>query len=265
MKEIKSKNYEDKSGDKKEKSKNIYKIYDKEEKEEKDKSKNDDEVEVVHVNDSLEEHKLEIKIAKDKLGIYPMELWHIRESYFGDEPIENITDFDHLNDPKHTGVRAEAALTFLHKELNFNCDDIKIYYAQNGLGPFQKIMWIKTNEVSVHTIYQHDARYKNHDIQLITFIPSFLYQKKRNLDTILRLACSKEPKLRTQIRLGSHDLELFTKFTHEPNWVLTNYGDLSINGPVSPPMGQGTSNPPAPSAAKRKSCSSPNVLKKMKL
>ena len=91
----------------------------------------------------------------------------------------------------------------------------------------------------------------------MTFYPQHIYQKKRNLDTILRKQRKLEPNLRTQIRLGVKDIELFTKNVGDFQWCptpISHYVDPNVRLDITPPPHRG-SNPFAQN--KRKISSTP--------
>ena len=214
----------------------IQKKYESEkEKKEEDKSNekvNDEE-------EKKEDIKLEIKLGKEKLGIFPIKPWHLRECYRGDSDPDLIPDIDFLTRPEYSNERCEAAVAFLHKELSFGKNDIKIRDARMARDPGSMIMWIDTTEASVKRIYHRAAQIKNKDIQLITYFPGCLYRRKRNLDSILRTQRALDPKLRTQIRLGNTDIQLFTKMFGDPQWTPTPvdyYGDPDVDPPIPPPI-----------------------------
>ena len=69
---------------------------------------------------------------------------------------------------------------------------------------------------------------KNKDIKLLNYFPPQLWNKKRNLEKILKIARNNNPDLRTKIRMGDDDLALYTKIKGQPyyQWTPINkYGN----------------------------------------
>ena len=218
-------------------------------------------VEEVMVRDTERRYdeQRENDIARKKVGVWPVTAFDIREANNDNEDIFNATDDELFRDPKFANARCEAAINFLHLELKFNKNDILVVDAYMARDPETKILWIETTELSVKKIFQKAARIRNRDVRILTFFPRHLFNKKRNLDAILRTQRGIDPTLRTQIRLGKSDLELYTKFGNEQFWnksPLGIYGDPNVDPTLSPPVRRAT--PSHPSQGKRKVSSPAN-------
>ena len=175
------------------------------------------------------------KNAKGKLGINPVKRRDIVYEYRGENDPNEASDFEVFYGKEFFHARCEASLKFLEVELLFSRSDIKIVNAVMSRNGYASIMWLELTEADVKMIFQRAAKVRgNKKFQLLTYFPPHLYDKKRNLDRLLKLQRNIEPTLRTQIRLGDHDLELFTKHKDEKYWrqtLLTAYGD-----PANPPV-----------------------------
>ena len=113
-------------------------------------------------------------------------------------------------------------------------------------------------------------------MRLVTYIPPELWERKVALDQLLKLERVNQPNLRTQVRLGVEDLQLYTKFNGEPLWQATPataYGELPAIGTrsarparvFSPPRERGVTYIGSDHLPKRKATSPvacPEVAKK---
>ena len=112
--------------------------------------------------------------------------------------------------------------------MELNMDNLNIRETKMSYNGDSGIMWVTLDKFTVRSIYQRNVSIKNPDIRVITYFPKQLWQKKKNLDIILSEARKKDSKLRTQVRMGDEDLQLFTKNVGEPFWMKTpinHYGD----------------------------------------
>ena len=181
----------------------------------------------------------EIDDARKKIGISPITEDHIARYARKQYDLYNVSNHDLFTDPKYNEARKKAAALLFTNDLHFEENEIEILETKMASDPYSKIMWVTTREANVKKIYQRAAHVRNPDVKLLTYFPQRLYRKKMLLEGILKNARSKEPKLRTQIRLGRTDIELWTKFRSEPFWALT---PLTEYGPIEsvctfPPSG----------------------------
>jgi hypothetical protein len=164
--------------------------------------------------------------AKCKIGLYPISTANVR--HFSSR--KSITDVSEFNETEHDEARKDAVNEFLYEELKFKDNDIDIKSAKLAPKEASKIMWIETSEKEVKEIYKRAASVQNKSVQLYTYIPAQLWDRKISLDINCKKAREQNVNLRTQIRLGTDDLELYTKYKGEPYWQKTpvlEFGDLS--------------------------------------
>ena len=177
--------------------------------------------------------KTKLKLAKTKLGLYPVTLDNIRHFSFD----KSILTTEEFNEDKHNEARIDAAKEFIEIELKLDQNEINIENAKLAPKADSKILWINTTEHNVKKLYARAAAIKNKNIQLFTYYPAELWERKIALDKNLKEARSNNANLRTQIRLGVDDLELHTKYTNENIWQitpLTEYGQLPAVGTRTP-------------------------------
>ena len=171
--------------------------------------------------------------AKSKIGIYPVMRSHITYFAFSNMDHENDTDNEVFHGSKYEEQRVDAAVEFLTKELKFGNDDVIIKEAKMSTKVDSNIMWVTMTEQKVKETFQRAARVKNSKIKLFTFFPASIWDRKVELDRLCKIQREINPKLRTQIRLGSNDIELYTKEINEPYWLKTPVLEF---GPL-PPIG----------------------------
>ena len=207
-----------------------------------------------------------------RVGLFPVSLDHLRKFSYE----KDIITTEGYNIAHHDGDRKEAGKDFLNKELKFKVDEINIVATKLAPKPESQILWIETSEANVKKIYSRAAALKNKNIRLITYFPAELWERKVALDKHLKLERVNEPNLRTQVRLGTEDLELNTKHVGEPLWQVTPvtaYGELPPVGarsprpsqPFSPPRERGVTYIGSDHLPKRKATSpvaDPAVVKK---
>ena len=189
--------------------------------------------------DKIEESSL-IDDARKKLGVYPLKEGHIAKHAAKEHNLTNVSNIELFNSHLYTKARIEAAQDFLELELKFERYEIEIKETKMSKDGYRHIMWLTMTEELVKKIYQRAANIKSPRIQLLTYFPHSLYKKKIALEKLLKVARSKNESLRTQIRLGKKDLELFTKYRYEPYWTKTpleEYGKIEIEPEItfSPP------------------------------
>ena len=160
--------------------------------------------------------------AKKWLRLVPVDINHVRK-YTSEKHIE-----DHLsyNTATFDYAREKAAVEFLNKELNMY--DVAIEETKMSANSKNGIMWIKIgdiNRIKVLSQIGKLARNKKLNIRLITKIPHQFWERNRCLENLCFKERERNPKLRTQIRLGKTDIELFTKFKDEIFWRNTDICD----------------------------------------
>ena len=110
-------------------------------------------------------------------------------------------------------------------------------------------MWIKVgdkNRIKILSQIGRLAKGKKLNIRLISKIPQQFWERSRALERNCYDERQKNPRLRTQVRLGKSDLELMTKYKEEMYWRTTpieEYGELpaaELNHEIKTPEGRQT-------------------------
>lgn len=211
----------------------------------KEKDTTDDKV--IKDKENEKEGDYEIDDARNRIGIFPITQEHIaryaRKSY----DLYNVSNHELFTDNKYKDERKKAAALLFANELHFREDEIEILETKMANDPYSKVMWVTTRESNVKKIYRRAAQVRNPEVKLLTFFPQKLYRKKMLLEEVLKKARNNEPKLKTQIRLGRTDIELWTKFKSEPYWAitpLTEYGPIESVSTFPPPGPRDVTTPP---------------------
>ena len=240
------------------------------EKNDKDNPESDIEKEVTEDKDEENERRKSIiHEARKVVGIYPIKEWHItkfipKEEDINEETIENL--YKH---PKYYKARLEAAREFLDKEMNIRRNSVEIVDCWSASSPSSLILWIKTSLHETTEIYRRRSRIRNSDISLITYTPTCLWDRKVELERLCHIERSKDRSLRTQVRIGESDVQLWTKKVREPFYNKINnkaFGPLppygsssqSIESSSQPPSGRS----PPPNPLKRKDRTPPPTQEK---
>ena len=171
----------------------------------------------------------EIKSARNKVGIYPITLKHITHQYqILTSKKSNDTPDVIFNSEQYIESRLNAAYEFLDFKLQLT--GIKIHDCKMSFNPDSGIMWITTDIFSIKRIFARMVQMKNPDIKVINYFPPQVWERKRKLEHLLKIARQQNPDLRTQVRMGENDISLFSKMVGEPfyKWTLLDtYGDLN--------------------------------------
>jgi hypothetical protein len=185
--------------------------------------------------------------ARCKIGIYPINRTCIEKFIYDKLSLKTEENDTVFNDPKYADARRDAAIDLLTEELKFAKHDITIKDTKMASNSSSNILWITVGPYDVKKIFQRSAQIKNKNISVINFFPHLVWARKESLRMLLKTERTQNPNLRAQIRLGTSDIELFTKFVGEPYWRLTPleiYGKLEPIGystrQFSPPRGRET-------------------------
>ena len=110
--------------------------------------------------------------------------------------------------PLHHNLRDLAAKEFLKEELNWQVvAKIKTNWSRD-----RSILWLSfQDEKLVSSIFKKQAEIKNGRIKLFKFIPSWCYERNRELEILCRMERDKDKDLRTKVLLGKDDLILGIK------------------------------------------------------
>ena len=188
---------------------------------------------VSSVKESLDVIRTSIEIAKSKIGLNPIDLDHIRK--FSKD--KNSTDIEAYNNSDNDESRLKAAQEFLEYELKFDPNEIEIFNTKIATKKEARILWITTTKEAVKKIFKRagtmGSRLRERRVNLYNFFPRELWARKLSLDSNCRKARMEDSKLRTQVRLGETDIQLYTKYVEEPFWRKTpneQYGELSPVG-----------------------------------
>lgn len=190
-----------------------------------------------------EDIKMIVDKAKTKIGLSPVTVAHVR--HFVSEESKHLVEIEQFNTPELKKTRIDAGIDFLYKELGFSKTDIKIKDAKLAPSSNATILWIEATEQEIKRIYFKSARVQNNDINLVTYFPSILWQRKISLIENCKKQQKIQPKLRYQVRLGYNDISLFTKEVGEKFYICTPiqaYGELAPIMDDNIPK-QGPSNP----------------------
>lgn len=205
--------------------------------------------EIIEDKDEEEERRQSIiKEARKVVGIYPIKDWHIskyvsKEMDINEETIENL--YKH---PKHYKARLDAALEFLDKEMNIRRGSVDIIDCWSASSPSSMILWIKTSIHETTEMYRRRSRVRNNDISLITYTPTCLWDRKVELERLCSIERSKDRSLRTQVRIGDVDVQLWTKQIRDPYYNKINnkaFGPLPPYGSAVSFTESSSSHPPA--------------------
>ena len=172
----------------------------------------------------------EIKDARKTIGISPITYGHISHFAAKKHNLYNVSNNELFTSPLYSDARKEAANLLFTYDLLFKDNEIEILETKMAFDPYTEIMWITTRESNIKNIFQRAAQVKRQNVRL-------------------KRARSKDPSLKTQIRLGKKDIELYTKYKDEPFWrrtPLSKYGDPNSNVVYTPPKSRDPSPPQSP-------------------
>ena len=185
--------------------------------------------------------------AKRWVGLIPITTNHVRK-HSGMKDVDNIEDMNCIDFER---ARHDAAIEYLTLELNFKEDDMKINKTKLSNSRKGPLMWIEVGESNVAKIFKRASlvqRGKPQKIIILSKIPKEFWSRHRSIDHNCWQARSSNKLLRTQIRLGTNDLELYTKQKNEFIWLktpLTEFGeinDVELEYKISTPEGRMTYN-----------------------
>ena len=114
--------------------------------------------------------------------------------------------------------------------MHFQTDEMVISTIKMATNWSSNIMWIEVGEDTVNRLLHRAAVLKNPHIQLVTFIPSGLWNRKKDLNQKMKEQRIKEPRLRYQITVGKNDIILKTKMVGEFKLIDNTSGGIPTNG-----------------------------------
>ena len=115
--------------------------------------------------------------------------------------------------------------------MHFQTNEIKIHTIKMAKNWSSKIMWVEVGENTVQRLINRSITLKNPNIQLITYYPAQLWNKRKEWNEIMKEARKTNPELRYQINVGKKDLELKTKHTGEVMYQTTSINEFVKSRP----------------------------------
>ena len=171
-----------------------------------------------------------IKLAKRRVGLYPVSLNHIRKH----SDVKNDDDVETFNGEHYDVARHNAAIEYLEVELRFYPNEVQVNGTKVASNKESMILWIETTESNVRKIFSRVASLsKDKNLKIYNYFPRELWARKISLEHNCKIASESNKQLRTQIRIGEHDIQLYTKMTNEKYWMKTPneaYGALKPIG-----------------------------------
>ena len=174
--------------------------------------------------------------ARRCIGLYPVKPRHILDFHEGDYDISS----DDI--PQLHNLRDLAAKEFLYKELKWREEvNMKTNWSQD-----RNILWVTFPEENlVSSIFKRQAEVQSDRIKLLKYIPSWCYERNKELEILCRMEREKDQNLRTKVLLGHSDLKLSIKqkgddfykrvsveyFGKLPGFNFTKIADMSPGSP----------------------------------
>ena len=113
-----------------------------------------------------------------------------------------------LNKAKFEIHREKAGLELLSHELAMT--DHKI--VQSKWNEKASILWVELeNEEQVKEVFSMAAYYKNQKVRILTFFPSEIFARMKELETKSKEERKRNSNLKYQVRIGYDDIKLFLK------------------------------------------------------
>ena len=156
------------------------------------------------------------KEARGKIGLYPIGIEDIKK--YGDQDVDDI---EIMTKYSQIESRHKAAQEFLMKQMHFQIGEITIHTIKMASNWNSKIMWIEVGEQTVQRLLNRSITLKNPNIQLVTYYPARLWNKRKEMNEIMKEVRKSNPELRYQIKVGKSDLILKTKMSSEFVWQIT--------------------------------------------
>ena len=128
--------------------------------------------------------------------------------------------------PTYSKARIATALDFLSEDLRIPPSRINVSDAQMCLNPERRILWINVNDGAAKLVFQHAAKANNRDLNVIQFIPGPAIERKKAIDIKMKELRKTDPELRYQVRIGTDDLEIWTK--HQVEGYYNQYKPIDI-------------------------------------
>ena len=176
--------------------------------------------------------------AKRKVGIAPITEQNIRDWIEDDDAREHDTAKKIYKSPIHHTPRMNAAISFLEGKLGIPLSEIYIKDVKMCTKPENGILWVESTERFTKRIFYKASIVQDSNIRTLQYSPTETYHRKYAVDNILKDMRKKEEGLKTQVRPGDEDWEIWLKKTSKyeyDNWDVLTVGDIDPNKKV-PPM-----------------------------
>ena len=126
---------------------------------------------------------------------------HQREKNYSDDKLKYDTEF---------GLPREfLAEAILEKRFRFHRYEIEVksvWFSKSG-----DILYIETNEADVPKVFGRMAKIQDHEISVRNYTPTEAMERKKALDVLCTKYRDEHPGVRTNIRPGKTDFEIFIK------------------------------------------------------
>ena len=151
--------------------------------------------------------------ASTKVGLFPMQAKDVK---FVADPtrhsnLQGDSDRKVLYDPEYYLARLEAAYDFIETDLRMSRSIIEVNDCHMCIHPKNKILWIRVHPDHAKKLFMAAARAMNNQINVFQFIPPPAIERKRELGKMLTTFRKMDESLRTQIRIGEKDIEVWAK------------------------------------------------------
>ena len=177
---------------------------------------------------NMSNDKNSIKYAKKRIGLGPIRLIDVG-FYAGGI---NFTDIHEANKDEYNIPRKEAIKEVLQNTFKILDDDLEISNTKFSNNADGDLIFFNTSESVIKRLFSRiqGVRHHNASIKLQTFFPQSMWMRKSYIEERAKEERAKNPRLRTSIRLGNQDLEVWVKEVGE---VL--YTKMPINNWGIPP------------------------------
>ena len=184
-----------------------------------------------------------IQYAKKRIGLGPIRLVDVGYYAGGIK----FNDIHEANKVEHDSARKEAIKEVIQDSFKIMDTDLEITDTKFSNNANSDLIFFNTSESVIKRMFFRIKSAREHvpTIRLQTYFPQLLWERKSFLETKAKEERAKNPRLRTSIRLGNNDLEVYVKEVGE-----AFYTKMPINHwGIPPPIGYRqptTLSPPKP-------------------
>ena len=151
--------------------------------------------------------------ASVKVGLFPITEKDVR--FFADhnkhQHLPSDGESKLLYGPEYYNERIQAGVDFCENDLHIPYHMIDIHDCHMCVKPKDKILWVVVSKDFAKQMFMAAAREQNSKIGVIQFIPPPAIDRKVALGKSLTTFRQMDTSLRTQIRVGECDLEVWAK------------------------------------------------------